>query len=259
MTERSEAILLAAGRGSRLGALTADAPKCLCPVAGHPLIAWQRAALRAAKVEHVSIVTGYRAALLAPYADSSFHNPDWMRTNMVRSLLCALPRLDRPVVVAYSDIVYTAAHVAQLLAQDAPLAITVDMDWEKQWSARFADPLSDAESLRMDRDGRVLEIGSKPSSMAEVEGQFMGLLRITPEAVRWINRELDTETDANKRNQMDMTTLLARLIQSGHPVQGIRVSGQWAEVDAPDDIAYAETVVTHPDFDVTLAEPASLD
>lgn len=177
---------------------------------------------------------------------------------MVHSLLCALPRLDRPVVVAYTDIVYTPAHVTKLLAEDAPLAITVDVDWEAQWSARFTNPLSDAESLEMDQNGLVLEIGSKPSSMAEVEGQFMGLLRITPEAVQWIARELDSEMDPAKRRQMDMTTLLARLIQSGHPVQGVKVSGQWAEVDNPDDIAYAEKIVTHPDFGVALSASASL-
>ena len=77
------AVILAAGRGSRMGALTEAMPKCLTELAGRPLLAMQCAALAAAGASEVGIVTGYRAELLALPGLSRFHNPRWDTTNMV--------------------------------------------------------------------------------------------------------------------------------------------------------------------------------
>ena len=89
-----KAIILAAGRGSRLKGLTDDRPKCLVELGGVRLLDWQLAALKAAGIEDVVVVTGYRADLLQAEGVRTIHNPDWARTNMVRSLLCAALRSD---------------------------------------------------------------------------------------------------------------------------------------------------------------------
>ena len=243
MSDKARAVLLAAGRGSRLGPLTGSAPKCLCPVSGWPLLAWQLESLAAAGVGETVLVTGYRSDRLAAYGDHRCHNGNWQDTNMVASLRCARAFLDRPVLVAYTDIVYAPSHVRALLTTEAPLAITVDTEWQRQWTARFQDPLADAESLRLDWHGRVREIGDRPKSVAEVEGQFMGLIRLTPAALGWVDAVIETVSDPGARANLDMTGLLSRIVRAGHPVQALKVAGAWAEVDSPDDIAYAERVV----------------
>ncbi|WP_018155763.1 nucleotidyltransferase family protein [Demetria terragena] len=64
MTERDRwAIVLAGGRGTRMGSLTDDRPKPLLMVAGEPLIAHQLRRLWAAGISQVAISTGYRAEL----------------------------------------------------------------------------------------------------------------------------------------------------------------------------------------------------
>ena len=57
---RTSAVVLAAGRGSRLGALTNERPKCLVSVAGRTILEWQMSALSACGVNDVLVVTGYR-------------------------------------------------------------------------------------------------------------------------------------------------------------------------------------------------------
>ena len=69
-----KAIILAAGRGSRMKKMTAHQPKCLTMLKGRPLIEWQLHALREAGINDISIVTGYRSNTLRQYNLTEFHN-----------------------------------------------------------------------------------------------------------------------------------------------------------------------------------------
>ena len=84
-----KAIILAAGRGTRMKALTEEKPKCLVELDGQSLLEKQLNALRQAGIEDIAIVTGYRRELLIPFNLVEFHNPRWAETNMVTSLACA--------------------------------------------------------------------------------------------------------------------------------------------------------------------------
>src|SRR5687767_12917090 len=105
-----KAIILAAGSGSRLAPLTDDRPKCLVPVKGTPMLAWQVRALRAAGVSDISVVAGYRADQIEHEATQlglrTYLNPRYDVTNMVYSLFCAADALNDDVIVSYADIVY---------------------------------------------------------------------------------------------------------------------------------------------------------
>lgn len=81
-----KAIILAAGRCSRMKDLTDDRPKCLVELRGKPLLEWQLIALRAAGISEIAIVTGYKRELLCNRGLHEFHNPRWADTNMVSSL-----------------------------------------------------------------------------------------------------------------------------------------------------------------------------
>jgi L-glutamine-phosphate cytidylyltransferase len=74
------ALILAAGRGSRLGHLGADRPKCLVKLAGKPLIERQIAALRRGGVDEIGIVRGYRAEMLDLRGLHSFIAASWCTT-----------------------------------------------------------------------------------------------------------------------------------------------------------------------------------
>ena len=232
------AVILAAGRGSRMRQLTDDRPKCLVELRGRPLLEWQVEALRGGGAREIGIVTGYRREMLAARGLHEFHNPRWQDTNMVSSLECAGEWLAAgPCIVSYSDIFYGAAAVASLLASDAALAITYDPGWLELWRRRFADPLVDAETFRIDAAGRLREIGGKPSSTAEVEGQYMGLLRFTPAAWDEVRR-IRAGMAAAARDRMHMTGTLQMVVEAGHvPVAAIPYRGEWGEVDSEEDLS----------------------
>jgi choline kinase len=236
-------IILAAGRGSRLGELTDDRPKCMVGLAGRSLLEWQRAALTAAGVSPLAVVAGYHAEQLDGLGLRVFPAKRWAHTNMVRSLLAASDWLaDDACVVSYGDIVYSPAAVLRLAEAAGELAITYDPNWQALWRRRFDDPLSDAETFRLSQDGSLAAIGARPRTEHEVEGQYMGLLRFTPAA--WartralLGRFTDRQVDA-----MDMTTLLQALVYDGCRVNAVACPEPWGEVDSATDLRVCADLV----------------
>ena len=237
------AIVLAAGRGNRLGPLGDGRPKCLVELSGKPLIARQVAALRGGGVSEIGIVRGYRADMIRLPGVTYFENPRWSETNMVSSLCAAAPWLrNGPVIVSYADIFFRRELVRDLVESEDDLVIAYDRNWHMLWTRRFAEPLSDAETFRADSTGRLIEIGGKTESAAEIAGQYMGLLRITPAAWQAIEQLLE-RLDGQVRDRLDMTGLLRRLLGQGFPIATIATDGQWGEVDSASDLALYETMV----------------
>ena len=232
------AIILAAGRGSRMESLTRDRPKCLVEVRGKPLLQWQLDALRGSGIEEIAIVTGYCRALVALPGLLEFYNPRWMEANMVVSLGCADEWLSKgPCVVTYSDIFYDASAVRSLRDCDAPLAVTYDPRWRALWERRFADPLTDAETLRLHPDGTLAEIGNRPTTLQPIEGQYMGVLRFEPAGWAEVARIRESLPPA-ERDRMDMTNALQRVIAARRvAVTAVPYEGEWGEVDSPRDLS----------------------
>lgn len=234
------AILLAAGRGSRMGGLTGEQPKCLVRIAGRTLLDWQLAALRDAGIHDIAIVRGYLADHLQPAGCKFFENPQWAETNMVATLARAGEWLEQhDCLVSYSDIVYHPDILTQLAANPGDLVISHDRHWLPLWRDRFEDPLEDAETLRLDAAGRLAAIGSRAEHLEEIEGQYMGLLKITPNGWDSIRGLLEGLPEAD-RNRLDMTALLQRLLREGAEIHAIPIHGRWCEVDSGSDLEVYE-------------------
>jgi L-glutamine-phosphate cytidylyltransferase len=234
-----KAVVLAAGRGSRLGDATADRPKCLVEVEGFSLLHRQFRALTRGGASRLGVVTGWRASAFDGVDAVTFHNPRWESTTMVESLAAASEWLERePVVVSYGDIVYSAESVRRLIAVDADLAVVFDPDWEPLWRRRFPRPLDDAETFRLGPSGEVAEIGGHPATTAEVQGQYTGLLRFTPDAWAVVRRVRACESAVG----LDMTGLL-RLLVRELTVAAVPVAGPWFEFDHPSDVVVGRDVL----------------
>lgn len=236
-----KALILAAGRGSRMENMTDDNLKCLTRLRGKPLLEWQLSALKKAGIEDIGIVTGYRQDLLDDYDFTKFHNERWASTNMVSSLECAAEWLAcENCIVSYSDIFYESSAIELLLNSPAQIAITYDPHWLSLWGKRFDDPLIDAESFRIDQNDVLLEIGNKPRSIEEVQGQYMGLLKFTPKA--WtIIEDLRRGMAPEERDKMHCTGTLQAIISGQNmPITTIKYTGKWGEIDTVDDLKLYE-------------------
>jgi L-glutamine-phosphate cytidylyltransferase len=237
-------IILGAGRGSRMQGLTAEQPKCLTVLAGRTLLDWQIDALKRAGVSEIAVVRGYRAEMLSNPSFATFDNPRWSETNMVMSLLYASKWLQQDTcIVSYSDIVYKAEIVSALAASDASIAITYDRLWHQLWSDRFANPLEDAETFRTDGTGRLVEIGARAASLEEIQGQYMGLLKFTPDGWSQVETYVNSLPSADQ-DKLDMTSLLRRLLAMGAEIGTVPVQGGWCEVDSESDLRLYQSKIS---------------
>jgi len=207
----------------------------MIPLAGKTLLEWQIETLKRVGITSISIVAGYLADAIKSDGHQSFLNPQWEETNMVESLCCAKEILSqRETIIAYGDIVYSAEIIKTLFDTSDDITLTFDLLWQKLWEDRFGDPLKDAETFRI-HERRILEIGKKPVRLDEVQGQYMGLMKLTPKGWAKIVELLNT-IPIKIRKKMDMTTLLQRLIDEGIDVHGIPITGKWCEIDFLEDL-----------------------
>lgn len=145
------AFIFNSGRGSRLGALTAERPKALVPLAdGETMLARQLRLLRDSGVRDVVISTGYLAeqieAATAPFAAQGMrfgfvHNPDYQQTNAIVSLERAADYVrGGDLLMLHGDLVFDEGWIRDVLAADATDLAAVDATPplnEKDFKARI--------------------------------------------------------------------------------------------------------------------------
>ena len=231
MNKLKKGLILAAGRGSRMGKVTENSHKCLTLLNNKTLLDWQLIALRKSGVNDIMVVKGYRSELLQGDFKTCENNR-WSETNMVSTLFCA-PKFKTDTIVSYSDIVYTHNHIDKLINKKGDIVITADKEWLKLWSSRFENPLADAENFRAVGDN-LTEIGGVSLDINNIQAQYMGLLKFSPKG--WnIAFELFCSLEKQVQDKLDMTSFLSMLINKVE-VKVVFVYGRWCEVDNYNDV-----------------------
>jgi histidinol-phosphate/aromatic aminotransferase/cobyric acid decarboxylase-like protein/CTP:phosphocholine cytidylyltransferase-like protein len=147
------AVVLAAGRGSRLHALTGEAPKCLTEIGGEPILERTLNALGSEGITEAVIVIGYKGTMVRDRIGSHFGGvdiiyveaPDHATTNNIRSLWDARDYLDQDLVLIEADVAFDAAVVGKLLAQSGSSAAVAPYE-----------PALSGTVVRRDNAGQVL-------------------------------------------------------------------------------------------------------
>lgn len=250
-----KALILAAGRGSRMQELTQEKPKCLVELHKKPLLLYQIEALKNAGIDDIGIVVGYARECLESYIKKfklhSIINPQWADSNMIYSLYCAKEWLmdsDR-VVVSYSDIFYSVAAIDSLLKSKDDIGILHSTQWRKLWELRFDEPLLDAESFKQS-NGILQEIGLKAQNLDEIQGQYMGLLSFSTQGLRTL-----FSLSENLPKTTDSTTLLNTLLKNGQNIACVPYNGIWGECDNKDDVKLYESLFTPSDLATLTQNP----
>ena len=230
-------IILAAGMGTRLGDLTKDLPKCMVQVGDRPLLQYQLDILRQKELS-IALVGGYKSELLAEFEEETVLNEEYDCTNMLWSFYLAIRDLDEEVIISYGDIIYSKSILEKLLLSDSSVSVISDLDFMPYWKGRSEDPLADLETFKTDSGNNIIELGGRPTSIDEVEGQYIGLVKINRETLSLIKEivEVDKEVNGKPVRNAYFTDLLQELISRQVNLQAVPVRGEWIEVDTPEDI-----------------------
>lgn len=257
----TRAILIAAGRGKRLGPHTEDVPKCMVQVGARPILGWVWHAFRAAGIEELIVIRGYRGDVLEAFVREVVprvefvDNAGWQTNNVLLSLACARRYLDRPCLVSYSDILFTPAVAQAAAASDAEIALVIDRAFRDIYHGRTQHPLEEGEVADLMPDGSVARVGKRALPPADAVGEFIGLTKLGERGAATVARALDGlarrfdgrehepfQRAASYRNAY-LTDLWQDLIDRGLRLDPVLIDGCWREIDTEQDLDRARQLV----------------
>jgi len=231
----SKAVILSAGKGSRLLPLTADLPKCLIDLAGKSLLEWQLDVLEGAGVSEVVVVTGFRDDLVdAVVARRSgvrtLFNPFYHVADNLGSVWMAREEFAGGLLLLNGDTLVSAALADRVVnARTGPIAVTVD---EKDGY--------DSDDMKVLRDGdRLLRIG-KALEPGGYNAESIGFLAFRGDGGRTFIRQVEAMMRTSDGTRRWYLRAIDELARAGEDVRTVSIHGEeWQEVDFPEDVVKA--------------------
>lgn len=221
-----KAIILAAGRGTRMLALTEDVPKCLLQVGGRSILEHQLGLIKVGGISEIAIVTGFGAEKIRKAGGNGItyvHNSEYVSTNSIYSLFLAADHLDSDVLLLNSDVLVGPEIMNLVIGEDCPNAIAVDFD--KQ--------LVDGEMNVKVSDGYVSEI-SKNIPAEDADAESVQLAKLGAESAREFKKEIISLVENNSSSLFPTDAYKPVIEHHGLRAVGVR-GNQWLDVDTPSD------------------------
>ena len=195
-----KALILAAGIGSRLGAITTDFPKCLVPICGKPILEYQLDALLANGITDVALVLGYKKEKILAFLESKEKyrmmnftfalNPEYATTNSSYSYWQARSLIgSEPYIHLNCDIVLFPSLIKRL--KESPFDNAILVDRKVKLDASMEQVILDGDRVvKMDK-------ANLPGAM----GRGSGMAKLSPAAVAVMKERVEGFVRNGDKNQ----------------------------------------------------------
>jgi choline kinase len=236
------AIILSAGQGRRLGALTATRPKCLLPVGDSTVLEWQIKALRAAGMDSCTVVVGFRAEQVDQLLARRFPpgarvrtllNPLFDRADNLVSCWAAREKMDGDFLLLNGDTLFEP-RIVERLVSSAPAPVTLAVRRKRAY---------DADDMKVIcADGLLRKIG-KGLPADETTAESIGMLLFRGEGPRLFRERLEAFVRTGRASRSWYLSIIDDMAAGGL-VRTQSVDGlQWAEIDYASDLEAAGELV----------------
>jgi dTDP-glucose pyrophosphorylase len=233
MTKIDKAVLLAAGRGTRMRELTAEIPKPMIEVRGKPVLQHIVEGLRDAGVREFLIIVGYRAdAVQNFFGEGSRYKIDiHYVTQVVQDGTGRVVDLARdfvglsPFVLSYGDILVDPANYKQIV--DLPEGV------EALISVTRGEDVSKGGAVFLNDEFELVDLREK-SKPGELTSPWYnaGLYAFRPSIF-----DFTAKLKPSPRGEYELTDAIREMAQSGKKVKALELIGEWADVRDPEILA----------------------
>lgn len=231
MGRPKQAIIVAAGVGSRLRPLTDDRPKSLIEVDGQSMLRRSIQLMIEHGINDIAVVVGYRKEMIMEHVRdfpvTFFYNPFYRITNNMASLWFASPFIKGDFIYSHSDIVYDATLLTMLMEDKGENVLLVE---KKECRA---------EEMKVQvRDGRLVA-SSKEIPREESFGEWTGLARFSADFGAELMETIGLLIEQGYQMAYD-TLAFTELAGEGHIIEIIPFENvPWLEVDTKNDLKHA--------------------
>lgn len=223
-------VILGAGISAR-----GDVPSALHPTGdGRLTLDWILSAFGGLDHVQTEFVAGFGAEKLRDEYPGLriHHNARWASTGPAHSLSLAPLHARYGTFICYSDIVFRPQTVNTLLQSDAGAVIAVDSRWRDRYEGRSHMEMGSAEKVRV-REGRVLQLTGLEEGGSEIV-EFAGLVYLSSTTAARLSNVLSSDRLGPRAG---LPEVLAFLLANDLSIKAVDVQGQWAELNAPQDLA----------------------
>ncbi len=228
-----KAVLLAAGKGTRMRELTNELPKPMIAVRGKPILLHIVEGLRAAGVTHIQIVVGWRAEVVQEFfGDGGKHgvSVEYVTqevqdgTGRVVELAKGFAGAD-PFILSYGDILIDPANYRRLAdLGDAEALISVKHN---------PGEIAKGGAVFVNERFEMTDLREKPQPGEPTSPWYnAGVYAFRPSIF-----EFTARLEKSPRGEYELTDAIRALAMSGRKVQALELSGDWADVRDPEVLA----------------------
>lgn len=223
-----KAILLAAGKGTRISRMVKEIPKSTLPINGTPLIALAVDMLQKRGIETVVCVGYQQEAVreaLKDYQVTYYFNPFFNVTNSIASLWFARQELDGECLIMNADVFFSDAILQMILEDNRQAVMLVDQSRRKTGDYFFST--TDNGCIR--KYGKDLPLQYRSC-------EYVGISKVTEEFMPHFVRRLNELIDDSKHDKWWEDTLYSFTHEDEHLIYTKDVGGLfWSEIDYFDD------------------------
>ena len=236
------AVVLAAGRGRGLEALTVDRPKVMLPIAGKPLLRWLVDGFKKEHINDITVVGGYRADAIDTAGIKLVVNSRYAQTGELASLACAVEALDSDAVIAYGDLLFRSYVLRDLVECKADFSVVVDslMTGTSNHTVRDFAYCSRGDDRGLFGTPVLLKrVTSAADAEGIPQGRWVGMLNVSRAGLVKLKAALAALRAGDGFDTLDMPALLNALIGAGAAIEVLYVHGHWRGVNDLDDLRQA--------------------
>ncbi len=233
-----KALLLAAGKGSRIQTETSGNPKSLLPLGDTTLLGHSLRHFERAGITDIVVVSGYQRHSIMNFLSENWagnvevvFNPHYETTNVLYSFWLALPYLGgSDFIFLHADTVFEEAVLTRLLSHDPQETFVFAVD----------DHDCEEEEMKVVTAGGFITEVNKTMDPKACDGEFLGVARIAGEHIPSLRGYAERLFEGGEFQSFFERAVQGLIDQEDLKVAVTDVSGlKWREVDFPEDYSAA--------------------
>jgi len=230
MNINMKAILLAAGRGTRLKPLTIEKPKCLINIGKKTIIERQILLLKKIGIKDILVITGYQSKMIEDQLGNQVrykHYKDYNKTNNLNTLWSARNELTGEIICLFTDLLFEYLLLEKIVYSEGDICLAVNTKKILEGTMR----------VRI-KDSKIVGVGSH-IPVSEGSGNFLGIAKFSTSGTSMLLEQMKKMVTGHQNDYY--TIAIDTLAKMKKNIDYVDVSNfAWREVDTKEDLILAQ-------------------